>query len=64
MRSITLAHVGYNYMNSRLIHDQTFAGCPDSLMGCTQRNKPRQESSFEFVSNNESDPQEFDQHVG
>ena len=37
MRSITLAHVGYNYMNSRLIHDQTFAGCPDSLMGCTQR---------------------------
>jgi hypothetical protein len=36
MRSITLAHVGYNYMNSRLIHDQTFTGCTDSLMGCTQ----------------------------
>src|SRR5712675_1424209 len=36
MRSITLAHVGYHYMNSRLIHDQTFTGYPDSLMGCTQ----------------------------
>jgi len=29
-------YVGYHYMNSRLIHDQTFTGCSDSLMGCTQ----------------------------
>ncbi len=28
--------VGYDYMNARLIHDQTLTGCSDSLMGCTQ----------------------------
>ncbi len=36
MPSITLAHVGYDYMNARLIHGQTFTGCSNSLMGCTQ----------------------------
>jgi hypothetical protein len=39
MRSITLAHVGYDYMNSRSIHDQTFTGCSISIMGCTQENR-------------------------
>ena len=37
MRWIALAHVGYDYVNSRLVHGQTFTGCPDSLMGCTQK---------------------------
>ena len=36
MRSITLTHVGYDYMNARLIHGQIFTGCSNSLMGCTQ----------------------------
>ena len=36
MRSITRAHVGYDYMNSRFIHDQTFTGYSSSIMGCTQ----------------------------
>ena len=36
MRLIALPHVGYHYMNSHLIHDQTFTGYPGSLMGCTQ----------------------------
>jgi hypothetical protein len=31
--------VGYDYMNARLIHDQTLTGCSDSLMGCTQDDK-------------------------
>ncbi len=37
MRRIAPPHVGYDYMNSCLIHDQTFTGCPDSVMGCTQK---------------------------
>jgi hypothetical protein len=32
----TLPHVGYDYMGSRLAHDQTFTGCSNSIMGCTQ----------------------------
>ena len=36
MRSVTLPHVGYDYMSSRLAHDQTFTGCSVSIMGCTQ----------------------------
>jgi len=36
-------YVGYHYMNSRLIHDQTFTGCSDSLMGCTQDEQDRQD---------------------
>jgi hypothetical protein len=36
MPLIALRHVGYHYMNSHLIHDQTFTGYPDSRMGCTQ----------------------------
>jgi len=34
---IALRHVGYHYMNSYLIHDQTFTGYLGSLMGCTQK---------------------------
>ena len=36
VRQIALSHVGYDYMNSRLIHGRTLIGCSDSLMGCTQ----------------------------
>jgi len=45
MRSITLAHVGYDYMNSRFIHGQTFTGCSNSLMGCTQDEKDLQDGT-------------------
>src|SRR5208337_2529537 len=36
VRRIASPHVGYDYMNSRLVHDRTCTGCSDSLMGCTQ----------------------------
>jgi hypothetical protein len=47
MRPITLAHVGYHYMNARLIHGQTFTGCSNSLMGCTQDEQDLQDSEIE-----------------
>ena len=39
MPLIALGHVGYHYMNSYLIHDQTLTGYLGSLMGCTQNHK-------------------------
>jgi hypothetical protein len=39
VRSIALPHVGYDYMNSRFVHDQTFTGYSGSLVGCTQNHK-------------------------
>ena len=37
VRLIALPHVGYDYMNSRLVHDQTLTGYLGGLMGCTQK---------------------------
>ena len=45
MRSITLTHVGYDYMNARLIHGQIFTGCSNSLMGCTQDEQDKQDEA-------------------
>jgi len=44
VRRIAPPHVGYDYMNSRLIHGRTRTGCSDSIMGCTQDEQDKQDS--------------------
>jgi hypothetical protein len=42
---VALPHVGYDYMNARLVHDQTRTGCSDIIMGCTQDEQDLQDES-------------------
>jgi len=49
VQRIAPQHVGYDYMNSCFIHDQTFTGCPGSVMGCTQDHGKNCKLRFEIA---------------
>jgi len=46
--SVTLLHVGYDYMSFRLAHDQTLTGCSGSIMGCTQDVQDLQDAKLQL----------------
>jgi hypothetical protein len=45
-------HVGYDYMNSCVVHDQTLTGCTGSVMGCTQKDGKGKEGKGEMLPKN------------